>query len=162
MCLSGAPDWTALTVSLREIDFAWVKGFRGRGRGASLVLRSTCGSVVQIRRWRPPHHGGRHRRNGELSGNDRLNFDEDVRQIRLGAVDPSEAVRNRHGVELAPPMTPHDREALITAAQAGSLSLFDTAYLRLVLALGAEHASRDLGLLAAAQRYGVTVRDLTL
>ena len=65
-------------------------------------------------------------------------------------------------IELAPPMTAHDRGALMNAAQAASLSLFDTAYLALVLELSAELASRDLGLLAAAPRYGVTVRDLTL
>jgi len=59
-------------------------------------------------------------------------------------------------------MTAHHRKALITAAQAASLSLFDTAYLGLALELGAELASRDVGLLAAARRYGVIVRDLTL
>ena len=65
-------------------------------------------------------------------------------------------------ISLAPPVTAHDRGTLMNAAQAASLSLFDTAYLALVLELGAELASRDLGLLAAAQRYSVTVRDLTL
>jgi len=65
-------------------------------------------------------------------------------------------------IELAPPMTAHDRGALIRAAQAARLSLFDTTYLGLTLELGAELASRDLRLLAAARRYGVTVRDLTL
>jgi predicted nucleic acid-binding protein len=65
-------------------------------------------------------------------------------------------------IELAPPMTAHDRVASIRAAQAASLSLSDTVYLGLALELGAELGSRDLGLLAAARRYGVTVRDLTL
>ena len=51
-------------------------------------------------------------------------------------------------------------EPLLPFAAAEGLSLFDAAYLALALELGAELASRDADLLAAARLHGVPVHDL--
>jgi predicted nucleic acid-binding protein len=50
--------------------------------------------------------------------------------------------------------------AVMTIARRDRLSVFDAAYLELAQRSAAELASRDAGLVAAAQRAGVTVHDL--
>lgn len=63
-------------------------------------------------------------------------------------------------IELETPISTARNVALAALARRERISLFDAHYLDLALLRGADLASRDGGLLAAAQRHGVRTQDL--
>jgi predicted nucleic acid-binding protein len=84
---------------------------------------------------------------------------------RRGRLDPAETVTlldQLQGLSIriseAPDTASHD--ALLNLARAESLTTYDALYLKLALDAGADLATRDADLIAAAVRRGVTVRDL--
>ena len=82
-----------------------------------------------------------------------------ARRGRLSAQAYAEAVAqlNGYGVEEGAPFA---SEVVLELARDTGLSLFDAAYLRHALSLGAELVSRDRDLVAAARKAGVGVHDL--